>query len=188
MPEQVLHCLGPPAHDWTRPPQRGKPPRYCPEHKVNQNNGGNLDAHQDPAPHTLNESGSGTSDSSSASVGAVKENPFITRARLKQQQEAAARQPAPRRAKLVRNDEALENTPEKLLEKLSAIREMKRQAEFAYKAAVKQTDKFPMNGDVHEIGRLFDVSDKQQKRLINVCVAEREAIAKLKRLDIEIPA
>ncbi len=32
MKMQTLHCLS--GHDWERPSQRGKPPRYCPEHRL----------------------------------------------------------------------------------------------------------------------------------------------------------
>jgi hypothetical protein len=30
---QTLRCHHGDGHDWTRPAQRGKPPRFCPEHK-----------------------------------------------------------------------------------------------------------------------------------------------------------
>lgn len=29
---QTLHCQHGEGHDWTRPAQRGKPPKFCPEH------------------------------------------------------------------------------------------------------------------------------------------------------------
>jgi hypothetical protein len=31
---QTLRCDHGEGHDWTRPSQRGKPPKYCPEHKA----------------------------------------------------------------------------------------------------------------------------------------------------------
>lgn len=74
--EQTLTCLGPPEHQWTRPSQRGKPPKYCVNHKPESQNGNQSRVQADTKP--------------AASPG--KTNPFIARALAQQASNGDSRQ------------------------------------------------------------------------------------------------
>src|SRR4051794_10037984 len=90
---QTLTCIGPPEHTWTRPSQRGKPPRYCVEHKpaTEAPREAGTESESDRGIQGSASGGGGGSQSTSPSAGAAtQENPFILKAQRDAQRKKMA--------------------------------------------------------------------------------------------------
>jgi hypothetical protein len=179
---QILNCAGPPAHEWDRPAQRGKPPRYCPKHDPRKN--GNQD--QDHAKNSQADSSpskGATPDSISRPNPFIERarNPFIERAKRKQA-EALKQEDKPAR-------EVIEDTrtrEERLFEESEQIDEMIARANAKYTEAFLAATHYPGNIDPHEEKReaahLWDKADIAQNTLINMLNRKRYLDAELEKM------
>lgn len=157
---QTLHCQHGDGHEWTRPAQRGKPPKRCPEHSA-QNSRPTPEAGQ--ASRTESESNRGSAGSASGNGGGnqasgestgatAQQNPFVLKAQRAQQEAERQKMAALREAKARKSEERSAEELENMRKELETIDERIEETSKAYSEALAAAVK------VASVGKDFDTA------------------------------